>query len=110
MLVENEQLVIKSLQECMIACNHCMNECLAEEDVDMMLDCIYLDRECVEFCGYLEQSIMRKSSYSKDLAKLCISVCEACAEECKKHQHKHCQYCAEVCIDCIEKCKTYLEI
>ncbi|KAB7666523.1 four-helix bundle copper-binding protein [Bacillus sp. B1-b2] len=110
MLVEKEQLVIKSLQECMIVANHCMNECLAEEHVGRMLDCIYLDRECVEICSHLEQAIIRKSLYAKELAKICIAVCEDCAKECKKHDHKHCQYCAEICTQCVENCKKYLEV
>lgn len=47
MLVEKEQLLIKTLQECMIVCNHCLNECLASEKVTPMLDCIHANRECI---------------------------------------------------------------
>ena len=109
MLVEQDQTLIRSLQECMIATNHCLNECLAEDESNMMIDCIRLDRECMEFCSNLEQAIIRQSPYAKELAKLCLKVCEACAQECQKHDHKHCQYCADICLQCMEACKTYLK-
>ncbi|KLV26263.1 four-helix bundle copper-binding protein [Niallia circulans] len=109
MLVEKEQLLIKSLQECMIVCNHCLNECLTEEQVAPMLDCIHMNRESIQFCSYLEQAIIRKSPYAKEFAEICLSVCEDCANECKKHDHRHCQYCAEICKECVEACKTFLE-
>ncbi|MFT8320100.1 MAG: four-helix bundle copper-binding protein [Bacillus sp. (in: firmicutes)] len=109
MLDEREQALMKSLQECMIACNHCLMECLAEDHEDMMIDCIRLDRECAEFCSYLEQALIRKSPYALDLNKLCLSICEACAVECRKHEHKHCQYCADICTQCAEACKNFME-
>ncbi|GKU85190.1 four-helix bundle copper-binding protein [Niallia sp. NCCP-28] len=109
MLDEKEQQLVRSLQECMIACNHCLNECLAETHVEMMLDCIRLDRECAEFCSYLEQAVIRKSPFVHALTSLCISICEACAKECQKHEHRHCQYCAEICTQCLAVCKNYLQ-
>jgi len=109
MLDEKEQQLVRTLQECMIACNHCFNECLAGPNVEMMLDCIRLDRDCAEFCSYLEQAIIRKSPFAKELASLCISICEACAKECQKHNHKHCQYCSDICLQCAEACKQCLQ-
>lgn len=70
MLVEQDQTLIRALQECMIATNHCLNECLAEDESNMMIDCIRLDRECMEFCSNLEQAIIRQSPYAKELAEL----------------------------------------
>ncbi|WP_445492405.1 four-helix bundle copper-binding protein [Niallia sp. 03133] len=109
MVDERDQLLIQALEECMVACNHCLMECLAEENVGMMIDCIRIDRECAEFCAYLEQAIIRKSPYILDLTKLCLSVCKACAEECSKHDHKHCQYCADICRQCADECEKYLQ-
>lgn len=109
MLVEQEQSLVRALQECMIVCNHCLNECLAEDQSSTMIDCIRTDRECLEFCAYLEQAIIRQSPYAKELAEICMRICEDCARECQKHDHKHCQYCAEVCLQCMEACKTYLK-
>ncbi|WP_400242957.1 four-helix bundle copper-binding protein [Niallia sp. JL1B1071] len=109
MLIEKEQLLIKSLQECMIVCNHCLNECLAVENVTPMIDCIHTNRECIQFCSYLEQAIIRKSPYAKEFAEICLSVCQDCARECEKHDHRHCQYCADICRECANACKTFLE-
>lgn len=108
MIVENDQLLLKKLQECMIACNHCLNECLTEDHVEMMLDCIRLDRECVEICSVLESAIIRQSPYTNQLAEICLVVCNDCSEQCEKHEHRHCQYCAVICRECAEACRDFL--
>ncbi len=104
---EQHQQLIDTLHECMAACNHCYDACLKEDDVKMMAECIRLDRECADMCAYLAQSLTRNSPFSKDLAALCAKICEACGNECKKHDHHdHCQKCAEACFKCAEACKA----
>lgn len=100
---EPYQDLLQTLHECMIACNHCYDACLQEDDV-LMAECIRLDRECAEICGFLEQSIARGTPFISELAAVCAKICEACANECKKHNHDHCQQCAEACFKCAEAC------
>ncbi len=104
---EQHQQLIDTLHECMAACNHCYDACLGEDDVKMMAECIRLDRECADMCAYLAQSLTRNSPFSSDLAAVCAKICEACGNECKKHDHHdHCQKCAEACFKCAEACKA----
>lgn len=103
---ENHTGLLHALHECMAECNHCFDACLQEEDVKMMAGCIRLDRECADICGYLEQAISRNSSFVKELAAVCATICEACGNECKKHDHDHCQRCADACFKCAEACKN----
>lgn len=105
MVHENYNSVIEILHECMSTCNHCFDACLKEDNVKMMAECIRLDRECADICGYLEQALGRGTPFVSDLAKVCATICEACGTECRKHDHKHCQQCAEVCFKCAEECK-----
>lgn len=42
---QNYQSVIQTLHKCMTACNHCFDACLKEDHVNMMVECIRLDRE-----------------------------------------------------------------
>ncbi|WP_342526308.1 four-helix bundle copper-binding protein [Chryseomicrobium sp. FSL W7-1435] len=105
-MVSNYHELVKTLQECSAACNHCFDSCLNEEDVTMMAECIRLDRECADFCSYLEQAILRNSPFVKQLAALCADICDACAEECGKHTHDHCQQCAKHCQLCAEACRA----
>lgn len=99
---------IKALHECMEACNHCYDACLKEEDLNSMRDCVRLDRECADICAYLEQAITRGTPFVAELAQACATICERCGEECKKHDHKHCQDCADACYNCAEACKKLI--
>ncbi|RCW73276.1 four-helix bundle copper-binding protein [Saliterribacillus persicus] len=100
------QKAIEALHECMEACNHCYDACLQEDDVKMMAPCIRLDRECADICAYLEQALVRNTPFAKELAGVCATICEACGEECRKHDHDHCQKCADACFNCAEVCKS----
>lgn len=82
---EQHQELLQILHECMVECNHCYNVCLKEEDIKMMAVCIRLDRECADVCNYLEQAISRGTPFISELASVCAKICEACGNECKKH-------------------------
>ncbi|WP_173917152.1 four-helix bundle copper-binding protein [Halobacillus sp. Marseille-Q1614] len=99
------QSTIEKLHECMEACNHCYNACLQEEDVKMMAGCIRTDRECADICGFFEQALTRGTPFVSELAEACAKICEACGEECNKHDHDHCKKCAEACFACAEECR-----
>ncbi|GAA3723466.1 hypothetical protein GCM10022378_12000 [Salinicoccus jeotgali] len=75
---------LETLQQCMTERNCCFDACLKEDDVKMMAECIRLDRECADMCGYLEQAISRISPFIKALAVVCASMCDAYDEECEK--------------------------
>src|SRR5699024_4387052 len=98
--------LLQTLHECMVKCNHCYDACLKEEDMQMMANCIRLDRECADICGYLEQAITRGTLFISDLATICETICEACGNECEKHSHDHCKQCAKECFKCAEACRN----
>lgn len=75
---EQYQTVIKTLHDCMETCNHCYDDCLKEEDIHMMSDCIRLDRECAVIRGYLEQALGRGTPFASELVGVCAQICEAC--------------------------------
>lgn len=99
--------LINELAECQAACNFCFNACLEEADVQMMTRCIKLDKDCSEICGLALSLVASDSEFSEDILELCIAACEACAEECKKHNYEHCQECAKACQKCAEACRNY---
>lgn len=105
---EQYQTAVSTLHDCMAACNHCFDGCLREENVGMMVECIRLDRECADICGYLEQAIMRGTPFITQLAQACAAICEACGEECQKHEMEHCKKCAEACFRCADVCKKLI--
>lgn len=72
----------------------------------MMKECIRLDRECADICAFTAQAMSMNSSYAKELCRICAEVCEACGNECKKHEHEHYQRCAEACFSCAKACRA----
>lgn len=105
MLHLQNQSIVESLHECMTACNHCYDACLKEDNIQMMAECIRLDRECADICAYFEQALVRNTPFAKELAAVCATICEACGHECQKHGHDHCQKCAEACFACAAECR-----
>jgi len=89
----------------MEACNNCYSACLEEEHIDMMRECIRLDRECADICAFAVKAMQSNSPFVKEICQLCALICQACGDECAKHDHDHCQRCAEACYACAEACR-----
>ena len=106
-MMRNSEL-ISALGNCINHCNYCADACLEEENVKMMVNCIRTDRVCAEVCSTLAQVLATKFEDVDDLVRYCQKVCNACADECSQHDHKHCQDCAEACRKCAEACEAYL--
>ena len=96
-----------TLIKCITACETCASMCLQEDDVKMMARCIQTDLDCADICSLTAKYVARESEFTSDILRLCIDICKACYEECKKHDHDHCQKCAEKCKECYEACEAY---
>lgn len=101
---ERQQDALNGLQKYITACNVCFDACLNEPYVDHRADCIHLDRDCVDICSLLSQTIARNSPNIEALAAAYVEICRACAEECGKHEHDHCQQCTVACEACAKAC------
>lgn len=101
------QEILDTLSNCINHCNYCADACLDEDNVEMMVDCIRTDRTCAAVCAALADVLATNYSNVQGLLNYCIEVCEACAKECGKHEHDHCQACAEACRKCAEACRAY---
>jgi hypothetical protein len=100
-------LVLEKLWACVAACDYCADQCLEEEDVAQMTDCIRADRDCSDICTLTARYIARGSKHIKHVLEECIEICNECAAECEKHEHTHCQECAKSCRECIQACQAY---
>lgn len=90
---------------CAAVCNHCASSCTQEEDVKMMAGCIALDMQCATMCYASAQLMSMGSSHAKELCAICAKICEACGNECAKHNTEHCQECARICKSCARECQ-----
>ena len=94
------QSQLDALNACVAACEHCSTACLQEPDVHLMARCISLTRDGADVCALAARLVARGSAQAEPLLKVCAEFCRACAEECAKHEHRHCQECAEACHRC----------
>ena len=99
-MTAHTQSQLDALNACVAACEHCSTACLQEADVQMMARCISLTRDCADVCALAARLVARGSEHAALLLKACAEVCRACAGECARHEHRHCQECAEACRRC----------
>ena len=98
-----------ALYECAAACNHCYSACLQEQHIKMLSRCIQLDRDCSDICHLTAKLLQSGSEVSRETLRLCITICEACADECERHSKmEHCKECAAACRKCVEECSRAL--
>lgn len=90
---------------CASLCNNCASACLQEEDIAHLRNCIQLDMECAAVCYAAAQVMSLQGKTAKEICKVCAIICDACGEECSKHDMAHCQQCAEACKHCAEECR-----
>ncbi|MGP1354191.1 MAG: four-helix bundle copper-binding protein [Parasphingopyxis sp.] len=109
----NEPLAtaIRHAMFCAAICNSCADACSAE-DGDMR-QCIRMCSDCADMCDATFKIATRRTGDNerllRKLLELCADYCEACAEECGKHDNDHCRRCAEMCRECATDCQTALE-
>jgi len=105
---EHTSLVATAL-DCAGTGELCLHHCLTEfaKGQTMLAACTQRVAEMVPVCKTLASLAALESEHLKAYAKVCIDVCQACADECRKHE-KHaeiCKKCADSCVAVIEACR-----
>jgi Cys-rich four helix bundle protein (predicted Tat secretion target) len=101
--------VIDAAMDCVKKGDACLDHCI--ELVKMgdisIAECLGTVTDMLPMCTALSKLAANQSPHLAQLATVCISVCEACEKECRKHEKKHtqCKNCAESCAACIKECK-----
>lgn len=95
---------------CTEMCTSCADACSAEA-MDMR-QCIRLCLDCADICQTASRLMVRQTGQNatilRAMLELCAHACEACAEECEKHDHEHCRLCAKMCHECAQDCRSAL--
>lgn len=99
------QSCIEACNLCADACDYCASACLQEQDINAMARCIALDMDCAQICRMAASCMARDSEFASTICQICANVCEACGDECAKHQAAHCQECAQACRRCADECR-----
>ncbi|MCE4555757.1 four-helix bundle copper-binding protein [Pelomonas cellulosilytica] len=101
---------IDACNACADACDRCATACLQEPDPKPMTRCVALDIDCAALCRLAAGAIARDSELARRICGLCVLACEACGEECGRHEHDHCQACAAACRACAEACRQMVAV
>ena len=105
--MENNQ-IFKELNACMALCTICFKAGLNEENINQKTFGIKLTRECAEICQLMASMLLRDSQNIDKYVKLCVEICECCAEETDRYEEDYCQKCAHACHKCSEMCYDFL--
>ena len=103
--------LIDAALDCIKKANACNDHCieLVKQGDTSIADCLSSVAVALPMCNALSTLASSKSKHLAEMAKVCISVCEDCYEECKKHQkHIACKECMDSCAVCIEECNKVL--
>jgi Domain of Unknown Function (DUF326) len=100
-----KQKLIDVLYFCAGQCTHCYDACHLNKENNMEL-CMINDQDCSEICRLTGQLLERNSPNVDIFLKLCVQMCERCANECDKNKGmSHCEECAAACRKCAEMCQ-----
>lgn len=110
MLHQKYAACIEACNSCAVACNDCAAACLQEPDVKMMARCIAMDIDCAQLCAVAAAMMARGSDHAGAICAICAEVCQACGDECAKHDMEHCRQCARACHACADACRSMAAI
>lgn len=92
-LTEEMRVVLHDLVQSATACEWCAERCVDEGPE--MAECLRLCRDVADLATLNVQLISRDSVFGPEAIEVFASAAEACAQECARHGHRHCQECAE---------------
>lgn len=104
MATNKYQKCIDTCNRCAQACYECLKACLNEPDVQARRNCISMLLECATICNQASAFMAMDAQHSKELCKLCATICEKCANDCRMFKDDHCTKCADECANCAREC------
>ena len=78
----------------------CIAHCLVvfQEGDTSLAECAAKVHEMQAICDAYSYLLAANSEYTRDYARICITACEDCEMECRRHDHHiECRECAEAC-------------
>lgn len=106
------QALLDVAAKCMARGEACLNHCIALMSTGdtSLKDCIRTVSVMLPMCGALLRVAGLDAARLKDVAKVCIDVCDDCVKACKPHIEHHalCKACSDSCTECIDACKKVI--
>lgn len=102
--------IYDSLTSCATLCDEFATECSRSEDIENWYRSIFLSLDCADMCRQLAMLYVRGSENTRLLAKVCIDVCEKCAQEVSKIENQRCRQVYALCQQTIVSCAGILDM
>lgn len=102
-----EQSVTDAVVWATEACAWCADQCIQLADPNMV-ECVRLCIDVAELGETALAMLPRRSRHAATVLQAFQQAAEACAQECSRHQHAHCQECAEALGHAIDAIQGFL--
>jgi len=103
--------VLDATNDCTDKGQRCIAHCLVsfvEGDTELA-KCASKVHEMQAICSAFSYLVAANSTYSKEYAKICVTVCEDCEKVCREHdEHFECKDCADACAALVKAIKKSL--
>lgn len=104
--------LIEAALDCVAKGQACIGHCLdlmASGDTSVA-ECAKSVNLMTPFCDSFARFAVADSVMLKDMAQMCLKVCDDCEKACHEHEDEHveCYECAEACRNSIRACGKYL--
>ena len=86
---------IHAIARAVQVCEWCADQCIQHAD-QRMIECIRLCEDVSEIGETALTLVPRNSRHAGSVLGTFLQAAQACAQECSRHQHGHCQECAQV--------------
>ena len=87
--------MVKSLNDCIVACENCVIGCLEMKSPDCVSDCIVCERVCKALKVSMKCGI--NNELLECLINACNKSCDVCISSCKGRDMKCCRECVKKC-------------
>lgn len=94
-LSSQQRGAITNVAQAIEVCEWCADQCTQEADPHM-IECIRLCEDVAELGETVLALAPRNSRFTQPVVQSFQQALQACAQECGRHQHAHCQECAQV--------------
>ena len=105
-LTDEMRVVLHDLVQSATTTEWCAERCVDEGPE--MSECLRLCRDVADLATLNVQLISRDSIFGPEAIEVFASAAEACAQECARHGHRHCQECAEVLSRAVQSTRKML--
>jgi Cys-rich four helix bundle protein (predicted Tat secretion target) len=103
--------LLAAVNDCLVKGQQCIAHCLVvfQEGDTSLAECAAKVHEMQAICDAYSYLLAANSEYTRDYARLCVTACEDCEMECRRHDHHiECRDCAEACEKVVKLAKKLL--